>query len=140
MFSHSSIPQLKSPLQLDKTAPPFTLPELKYGIYSFDANKAPKIDEMDRNTIRNIFKIQIFILLTMCNKLLHLNYFPNDWKIDELVFSLKLRKPTKEADSYRPIALLPIFGKVFEKLLLCRINYSLKVKGEKFIGQQGSTE
>jgi hypothetical protein len=41
-------------------------------------------------------------------------YFPAQWKVTQL----GARKPPNELTSYRPISLLPIESKVFEKLLL----------------------
>lgn len=38
----------------------------------------------------------------------------------------KLSKPQHEIPSYRPISLLPVFSKIFEKLLLKRIEPILK--------------
>lgn len=58
----------------------------------------------------------------MYNTLLRINYFPRDWKIGEAVYFLKGNKPPELATSYRPISLLSVFGKVFEK------NNSKKIK------------
>ena len=61
----------------------------------------------------------------MFNTLLCLNYFPKAWKVGELVYFKKAGKPTNQESSYRPISLLPILGKIFEKLLLNRMNFHL---------------
>jgi hypothetical protein len=45
-----------------------------------------------------------------------------DWKVAQvIILFLKLGKPPNELTSCRPISLLPIVSKVFEKLLLKRI-------------------
>jgi hypothetical protein len=52
--------------------------------------------------------------------MLRLSYFPVTWKFAQIVMLPKLGKPVNEASSYRPISLLPIPSKIFEKLLLNR--------------------
>jgi hypothetical protein len=49
-------------------------------------------------------------------------YFLAQWKDTQIIILiLKPRKPPNELTSYRPISLLPIVYKVFEKLLLKRL-------------------
>jgi hypothetical protein len=45
-------------------------------------------------------------------------YFPAQWKVTQIILILKPEKAPNELTSYRPISLLPIVSKVFEKLLL----------------------
>jgi hypothetical protein len=47
-------------------------------------------------------------------------YFPAKWKVAQIILILKPGEPPNELTSYRPISLLPIVSKVFEKLLLKR--------------------
>lgn len=75
----------------------------------------------------------------MFNKTLQLNYFPAAWKIGELVFFHKKGRDPSEAGSYRPITLLPIFGKILEKMILRRVNYSL-LQSSNFDSQHGFME
>jgi hypothetical protein len=49
------------------------------------------------------------------------SYFPVTWKFAQIVMLPKPGKPANEASSYRPVSLLPIPSKVFEKLLLNRV-------------------
>lgn len=120
--------------------PPFLSIELKKAIFSFNKNKAPGSDNIDHIVIRSIFKTQENLLLDMYNKLLQLNYFPKDWKIGELVFFKKEGKSETSAHSYRPISLLPIFGKIYEKLLQKRINYQLNNSPKIEANQHGFIE
>jgi hypothetical protein len=48
-------------------------------------------------------------------------YFPAQWKVAKIILHLKPYKPPNEPMSYRPISLLPILSKVYEKLLLSRL-------------------
>jgi len=43
---------------------------------------------------------------------------PSYWKTAEVIMVLKPGKPATETASYRPISLLPLLSKLFEKLLL----------------------
>jgi hypothetical protein len=45
-------------------------------------------------------------------------YFPAQWKVAKIILHLKPGKPSNEPISHRPINLLPILSKVYEKLLL----------------------
>ncbi|CAK1544722.1 unnamed protein product [Leptosia nina] len=55
------------------------------------------------------------------NAMLRLQYFPDLWKISEIIMIYKAGKPANEKTSYRPISLLPTISKLFEKILLDRI-------------------
>ena len=76
----------------------------------------------------------------MYNVLLQLNYFPQAWKVGELVFFKKEGKSPSLHTSYRPITLLPIFGKIFEKLLLKRIFHFLSLSNSLSGLQHGFLE
>jgi len=53
---------------------------------------------------------------------------PNNWKAAEVIMIPKPRKPATEVTSYRPISLLPILSKLYEKLLLKRLKPILDEK------------
>jgi hypothetical protein len=46
------------------------------------------------------------------------NYIPNACKTAKVIMILKPGKNVSEVESYRPISLLPIMSKLFEKLIL----------------------
>jgi hypothetical protein len=48
-------------------------------------------------------------------------YFPAQQKVAQIILILKPGKPPNKLTSYRPISLLPIVSKVFEKILLKRL-------------------
>jgi hypothetical protein len=48
-------------------------------------------------------------------------YFPAQWKVAQIILILKPGKPPNELTSCRPISLLLIVSKVFEKILLKRL-------------------
>jgi hypothetical protein len=53
--------------------------------------------------------------------MIRLTYFPALWKFSIIVMILKPKKPPDTPSSYRPISLLPLFSKIFKKLILKRI-------------------
>ena len=77
-----------------------------------------------------------YMLLNMYNSLLSLHYFSLAWKKRELVYFKKEGKPEGLASSYRPITLLPIFGKVYEKFILKGVNYYLSNNNNVLFGIQ----
>jgi hypothetical protein len=55
-------------------------------------------------------------------------FFPGQWKVSQITTILKSGKPAEEITSYRPISLLPILLKLFEKFFLARIKPILQEK------------
>ena len=53
--------------------------------------------------------------------MLRLHYFPLIWKISIITMVAKAGKPPTKVSSYRPISLLPLLSKLFEKILLQRL-------------------
>ena len=80
------------------------------------------------------------LLQIMYDSLLALNYFPRAWKEGELVYFRKEGKPPHLPTSYRPITLLPILGKIFEKLILKRIHHYLTLSNTLSGKQHGFVE
>ena len=60
------------------------------------------------------------------NAILRTSYFPDQWKVAQIILIPKEGKPREEVQSYRPISLLPILSKVLEKLILKRLQPSLQ--------------
>ncbi|MDR1560934.1 MAG: hypothetical protein LBS23_01105 [Holosporaceae bacterium] len=48
-------------------------------------------------------------------------YFPVQWKVAQIIIIQKSGKPLEESSSYRPINLLRIMSKIFEKAVLKRL-------------------
>lgn len=68
-------------------------------------------------------------LITMIfNSIIRVGYFPSQWKVASIIVIPKPGKPPEKVESYRPISLLPILSKVFEKLLLKRLRPIIKEK------------
>jgi hypothetical protein len=62
---------------------------------------------------------------------------PDAWKMAEVIMIPKQGKPPNEVASYRPISLLQIISKLFEKLLLKRLKPLIESKNLKPCHQFG---
>jgi hypothetical protein len=129
------------------TSPLKTLQERKKPltfIWKFLTNSNPPLSQFQRSevqTINNYLKprsspgynlitgkilqefppIGIKYLTQIFNSAMLTGYFPAQWKVAKIIPHLKPGKPPNEPISYRPISLLPILSKVYEKLLLCHL-------------------
>lgn len=67
-------------------------------------------------------------MLAIYNKLLYELSFPKDWKEAALVLIEKDKKEGQTADAYRPICLINVLGKVYERLLNDRLLEDIRLK------------
>ncbi|GBP00859.1 Putative 115 kDa protein in type-1 retrotransposable element R1DM [Eumeta japonica] len=131
-------------LRLSEDDPPFTLVELKAVLRELNPKKAPGPDGLTADICIAAIESEMEVFLAIANKCLELAYFPTHWKTAHVVI---IPKPGKEdytlPKSYRPIGLLPIPGKIVEKLMIGRIQWhmlpSLSPKQYGFMPQR-STE
>jgi hypothetical protein len=83
--------------------------------------QAPGFD-LITGIIMQQFPRQAFVKLThLYNAAFRLKYVPSQWKAAEVIMVPNPGKPANEVSSYRPISLLPIMPKLFEKLVLKRL-------------------
>lgn len=104
--------------------PPFTITELYIAVESFNPKKAPGSDGFTADICTHAINADPEYFLALLNRCLMYHYFPTIWKKATVIV---LKKPGK-ADytipkSYRPIGLLPVFGKIYEKLLIARLKF-----------------
>lgn len=57
----------------------------------------------------------------LCNSILRTGHFPTLWKMSQIIIEPNTGKPSHNITSYRPISLLPVMSKLFEKILLKRL-------------------
>ncbi|CAH2208052.1 jg10111, partial [Pararge aegeria aegeria] len=104
--------------------PPFTMKELQDAAGSFNPKKAPGREGLTPDICLQAIKVDPDAYLALANKCLEIGYFPKIWKIATVVV---LRKPGKEdytnPKAYWPIGLLPVLGKILEKLIINRIKW-----------------
>lgn len=120
--SHPDIESfLESPLPLSlppKHASPNEIVQL---IQALPSGKAPGYDLITSTFLRNLPLKSILLLTYIFNAILRVCHFPIQWKFSIIVLFHKPDKPIHQTSSYRPISLLPLLSKVFEKFLLSRL-------------------
>jgi len=79
--------------------------------------KAPGYYFISGNVLQELPPAAVVLLTSLYNSILRLSYYPRLWKFAQIVMVPIPGKPAHDVASYRPISLLPIPFKVFEKLL-----------------------
>lgn len=117
---------LDSPNQLEMPIMSFTPTEVNKVIQKgITSKKAPGYDLITGQVLKELPRKGIVLLTVIYNAILRLEYFPSQWKVSQIVVIAKPGKPLNQVSSYRPISLLPITSKVFEKLFLQRLQLSI---------------
>jgi hypothetical protein len=112
---------LLQPLQLSLPPTPVKPREVWKIIRDMPGKKAPGFDLITKEVLQELPKKAIIFLTILFNAILRVQYYPQLWKVSQILMIHKLGKPANEVTSYRPISLLPILSKMFEKLLLHRL-------------------
>jgi hypothetical protein len=99
----------------------FSPKEVSQIIKKINEHKAPSYDLITGKIQRQLPKKATELLTIIYNSMLRLSYLPVTCKFAQIVMLPKPGKPANEASSYRPISLLPIPSKIFEKFLLNRV-------------------
>lgn len=100
--------------------------EIDRAIYEMDLKKAVGIDGESGDIIKLLYNANKNVFVDLFNKLWNLHSYPNSWKIAIVAHIPKDGKDLRLRDSYRPICLLPVWGKVFDKLLNNRLMFFLE--------------
>jgi hypothetical protein len=107
-----------------------TLEEIKFEISRLKVRKASGHDGIACLVIKNLSSAALQLLADIFNACLRIGFFPSAWKIGKIFPIAKPGKDSSSPDSYRPITLLPIVGKIFEKIILTRM---IEFEGENHI-------
>jgi hypothetical protein len=122
------LPLLTSNDYLDKI-PLVTPKEVSEEIMNnLNPKKAPGFDLITGEILKNLKRKASVKLTMIINACIRLKHVPNIWKTAEVIMILKPGKNPSEVDSYRPISLLPVMSKLFEKLMLKRLQPIIKEK------------
>ena len=120
---------LELPYQLEYPIKPFQTNEIKNIISSkLNPKKAPGYDLITGKVLKELPEKGIRYITQIFNAILRTGHFPDQWKVAQVLLIPKPGKPPEEPKSYRPISLLPVLSKVFEKLLLERLRPLLNEK------------
>lgn len=83
--------------------------------------KAPGYELITVRILKELPQKAINFVTYLFNAAIRLKYFPQSWKVAQIIMIPKPGKPENEIASYRPISLLPIISKLFERLILKRL-------------------
>lgn len=115
------------PENRDETAPVGEL-ELIRSICRMKNGKSPGLDGIEVEVLKRAARVAPGLLLRVYNACFKENIFPTIWKTGSMRVILKGDDKDKmDPKSYRPICLLPIAGKVLERLALNRLSPVLAV-------------
>ncbi|CAH2225556.1 jg21328 [Pararge aegeria aegeria] len=108
----------------------FTHQEVENALMYMSPKKTPGEDGLTADICQKAFRGAPEILLALYNKCFFRGFFPKIWKNAALKV---IPKPNRDdyavPKAYRPIGLLPILGKVLEKLISNRILWQLGKEG-----------
>ena len=90
---------------------------IKKVIMNLDLSKASGPDCIPVVVLKNCEPELSYILAELFNKCLKESCFPDCWKVSSVVPVFKNVRERSTAKNYRPVSLLSVVGKVFEKLL-----------------------
>lgn len=109
---------LDSPLPLSMPANSTTPNEVLTHIKRLKNGKTPGYDLITAPFLKQLPHKTIVLLSYIFNSIFRLSHMPSIWKHAQIILIHKPGKPPETPSSYRPISLLPVLGKLFEKLLL----------------------
>lgn len=103
-----------------------TLDEIEHTIYEMQEDKAPGGDGLTLCIIKIMFESNKNWFGSVFNILFNQGIFPKSWKIAKVMLIPKEGKDPSTSAAYRPICLLPIWGKVLDKIVTKRLKYWLE--------------
>ena len=120
---------LDAPFQMDLPIKNFKYTEVKTILqHNLNPKKSPGYDLITGKVLMELPDKCVRFITIVFNAILRTSYFPDQWKVAQIILIPKEGKPREEVQSYRPISLLPILSKVLEKLILKRLQPSLEQK------------
>ena len=117
-------PNIHHHLQDTLLTSPITSNEIQSVIHS-KRNTAPGFDNITYKLIKSSPQIVHTLLATVYNFILRTGYYPQNWKVSKTLLFIKPNKPPSNISSYRPIQLTSRFSKIFEKILVRRLQEHL---------------
>ena len=100
---------------------PFTLEEVLTALAKLRAGKAPGLDGIPADSLRQLDHTNQHKLLRLMNNCLHQRKIPKSWKRAPVVSIYKGKGADSDPASYRPISLLSAYYKLYAALLQTRI-------------------
>lgn len=100
---------------------PIQTREVENEVAQLPLRKSPGYDLIAYEMIQNLPASGIVFITQLFNTILRIKHFPIQWKMSLISMILKPNKSPHLTASYRPVSLLPVLSKLFEKVLLPRI-------------------
>ena len=108
--------------RVEEDLPEINEEEVKCALFSMGKKNAPGFDDLTVEILCRAWDTVRGRITAVMNRSLQEGMFPNHWKIGIVkVLYKRLGKDPQVPNSYRPLTLLPVLGKDFEKLLNKRI-------------------
>ncbi|GIX83523.1 RNA-directed DNA polymerase from mobile element jockey [Caerostris darwini] len=107
----------------------FTQQEVAAVIHNIKPNKAVGVDGLPGELIKEMFLANKKWFVQILNLLVSKGHFPELWKIARVVLIQKEGKSLDHPSHFRPICILPCWGKVLDKLISDRLSYHLEKDG-----------
>lgn len=123
---------LDSPLQLGLPIREISLEEVKIEVKGLKTKKAPGFDGITNEMAKSLPLNALTVLTLIYNAILRIGTFPSLWKQSAIIVIHKPGKPEHLLTSYRPISLISVFSKIFEKLLKKRLEPHVKLPDHQF--------
>lgn len=111
--------------RLTDTCPPITLREMTKTLSNFK-QKAPGPTGITTLHLKNLPKNMKQYLLYIFNQSLSAGYFPDSFKIANMIFLPKPNSNQSQVQNYRPISLLDVQGKLLDKIINSRLTEHLE--------------
>jgi len=132
------IADLSSLLADSPLVPPVTTQEVTAAVDRLPPRKAPGPDHVPNEVIKLVFSKFPDVFVRCYNECLNTGTFPARWKHAKLVLLYKGQgKARDQPSSYRPLSLLDGAGKVFERVLLNRLEPHIARVGALSESQHG---
>ena len=113
--------QQQNALEPDCMNKPFTIAEVKQGLLCLKNNKAPGVDGIINELLKNCAPRMIPLLTRWFNVILESGMVPENWCIGVITPIYKGKGSRSEPDNYRGITLLSCIGKLFTHLINKRL-------------------
>ena len=115
---------------------PTTPGEMEFICQGLDASKGPGHDDISPAAVRHVSSELSGPLSRLVNACLEVGYFPDFLKVARVSPIFKSGDPAGFGN-YRPISVLPVFSKIFERVVQERLLSFLKQQGSILDGQYG---
>ena len=104
--------------------------EVKVAIYKFKNKKAPGLDNFKIEIVKELWNRKSDVIYGLINNCFSQGSFPRKWKESNLKILLKNESRDRALiNSYRPIALLSVIGKTYERIIVNRIQLAYNEAG-----------